>query len=58
MTYNQLIRILEENGWEQKRTKKYHTFKKGDMSITVGNHPSQEVPKGTLHKILKEAGLK
>ena len=29
-----------------------------DYFIPVGRHPSKEVPKGTLNKMLKDAGIK
>ena len=60
MKFSELYRMLEEDGWYIKTTKKHikyvHPFKPG--FISVGKHVSQEVPKGTLNKILKDAGIK
>jgi predicted RNA binding protein YcfA (HicA-like mRNA interferase family) len=61
MKYSELYKILENNGWYILRTKKHHIYvhptKKGPP-IPVGKHPSEEVKKGTLIRILKMAGLK
>jgi predicted RNA binding protein YcfA (HicA-like mRNA interferase family) len=60
MKFSELYRLLEENGWYIKSTSKHikyvHDAKPG--FIPVGKHGSKEVPKGTLSKILKDAGLK
>jgi predicted RNA binding protein YcfA (HicA-like mRNA interferase family) len=60
MKYSELYRLLERNGWvrdEGGRHAKY-THPNSKALIPAGRHKSEEVPKGTLHKILKEAGLK
>jgi predicted RNA binding protein YcfA (HicA-like mRNA interferase family) len=58
MKYSELISILESDGWylhSSKKHRKYrHQMKKGQL--TVPFH-SGEVPKGTLNRILKDAGL-
>jgi predicted RNA binding protein YcfA (HicA-like mRNA interferase family) len=60
MKFSELYRLLEDNGWTEKKGKKHTKYVHPDFSIPipVGRHQSKEVPKGTLEKILKEAGLK
>jgi len=60
MKFSELYRLLEENGWQTKKGKKHIKYVHPNFSkpIPVGRHPSQEIPKGTLEAILKEAGLK
>jgi predicted RNA binding protein YcfA (HicA-like mRNA interferase family) len=59
MKYKELIRIIEEDGWflvSCKRHLKYrHPGKAGQL--TVPFHTG-EIPSGTAHRILKDAGLK
>lgn len=60
MKFSELYRKLHRDGWYIERTKKHHVYahptKPG--KIMVGKHGSEEVPTGTLDKILKQAGLK
>ena len=60
MKFSELYRLLEDNGWEVKKGTKHYKYVHPDYThfIPVGRHKSQEVPKGTLDKILKGAGLK
>jgi predicted RNA binding protein YcfA (HicA-like mRNA interferase family) len=60
MKYSELYRKLEKAGWYIKRTKKHHIYAHRDCNgaVVVGKHGSEEVPKGTLNSILKQAGLK
>lgn len=60
MKFSELYRLLEDNGWEIKKGKKHYKYVHPDFKtpIPVGRHSSQEVPTGTLAKILKDAGLK
>lgn len=54
-----LIKLLEANGWEldPARGKGDHwVYVKGGKHVTVV-HPKKDIPKGTLHSILKAAGL-
>jgi len=57
--FTELYRLLEANGWVRISGKKHHKYVHSDFSyfIPVGRHESQEVPKGTLNKILKDAHL-
>lgn len=60
MKYSGLYRKLEKEGWYRARTKKHHIYKNKEKEgiIAIGKHQSEEVPKGTLNSILKQAGLK
>ena len=60
MSFNELIRILEKNGWTMKRTGKssLRLFTKGGKTLIIHYHGGLEVPKGTAAAILKQAGIK
>mgnify|MGYP001393492185 CR=1 FL=1 len=60
MKFTELYRLLESNGWTRSEGGKHakYTHPDFDYPIPVGRHPSKEVPKGTLEKIKKDAGLK
>jgi len=57
----QVIKLLEQDGWYLARTKGSHRqFKHLEKSgaVTVAGKESLDVPPGTLNSILKQAGLK
>ena len=60
MTSNQVIEMLESDGWYLVATKgshrQYKHPKKGGR-VTVP-HPKKDLPKGTVNGILKQAGLR
>jgi predicted RNA binding protein YcfA (HicA-like mRNA interferase family) len=61
MKVKEVIRIIEEDGWLYKETKgshrQYiHPIKSG--KVTISGKLSDDVAKGTLNSILKQAGLK
>lgn len=61
MTFRELVRLLEQHGFALKRqngSKRFYGKKDFPGLIQVDYHGNKEVPKGTLHKILKDAGLK
>lgn len=61
MKYSELIRFLEKAGCTVKRHGGNHDWYYSpisERSFPVGRHQSEEVPPGTLNKILKQAGLK
>jgi predicted RNA binding protein YcfA (HicA-like mRNA interferase family) len=63
MKLRDLVKQLEENGWKLDRTKgshrQYRNPERPDLrTITVAGHMSEDVPRGTLTAILKQAGLK
>lgn len=53
-----LVKLLEQNGWELDRVRgSHHQFKKeGYIPVTVP-HPKKDLPKGLVRKIMKDAGL-
>ena len=58
MTGKDLIKLLERNGWSLDRIKgSHHQMVKGDESVTVPVHGTRDLAKGTVSKILKDAGL-
>ncbi|HME00052.1 MAG TPA: type II toxin-antitoxin system HicA family toxin [Terriglobia bacterium] len=61
MKVRDVIKLLEHDGWRLVRTtgshRHYnHPTKSG--TVTVPGHPSKDLPPGTLHSVLKQAGLK
>jgi len=55
-----LRKMLEKEGWVLDRVKgSHHQFKHPEKPgvITIP-HPRKDIPKGTVHSILKQAGLK
>ncbi|TLU99156.1 type II toxin-antitoxin system HicA family toxin [Dyadobacter luticola] len=61
MNAKQLIRLLEENGWEEVRSRGSHKIFKHPgraETIPVAFHGSKDIPVRTLNKILKMSGLK
>lgn len=55
-----VIRMLKADGWEEVATRgSHHQFrhaiKPGRVTVP---HPKKDLPAGTLHSILKQAGLK
>ena len=60
MKRRDLFNLLEENGWVLGRiTGSHHIFvKEGHRPVPVPIHGAQEIPKGLVLKILKQAGIK
>lgn len=61
MKFREVIRLLEDDGWEAVQQvgshRQYkHPTKKG--RVTVAGKPGHDVPKGTLASILRQAQLK
>jgi predicted RNA binding protein YcfA (HicA-like mRNA interferase family) len=54
-----VVAALERHGYEVARQKGSHAFlvKKGGDPISVALHAGEDIPKGTLHRIIKDAGL-
>jgi len=53
--------MIEKDGWYQAVQKGSHRQFKHPVKlgrVTVAGHPSQEIDKGTLNSILKQAGLR
>ncbi|MGB3585423.1 MAG: type II toxin-antitoxin system HicA family toxin [Tunicatimonas sp.] len=62
MKYKEVIRMIEDDGWKVARQRGSHRVYKHSAKqgivIIAGHKPSDEVPRGTLNAILKQAGLK
>ena len=61
MKFSELVRLLEQNGFriiKEKGSIRYYTKPGWDNLIRIDYHGSKEVPKGTCHAILKDAGIK
>ncbi|MGE5324701.1 MAG: type II toxin-antitoxin system HicA family toxin [Actinomycetota bacterium] len=61
MKVRDLIKKIEQDGWQLARTKGshrqyHHPTKPG--TVTIAGHGSADVPPGTLNSVLKQAGLK
>jgi predicted RNA binding protein YcfA (HicA-like mRNA interferase family) len=61
MKVREVVRLLEQHGWVEMRSKGSHRhFKHPTQAfvITVPGHDGKELAPGTLNVILKKAGLK
>ena len=63
MKYRQLLRMLLDDGWHHDRTTGSHMMyvhpaKPGPVVVPAGGKEGQDVPRGTLNSILRQAGLK
>ncbi|MDI6766927.1 MAG: type II toxin-antitoxin system HicA family toxin [Bacteroidota bacterium] len=61
MKFNELIRLLEKNGFrivKEKGSIRYYIKPGWNKIIRVDYHGAKEVPTGTCNSILKAAGLK
>jgi predicted RNA binding protein YcfA (HicA-like mRNA interferase family) len=61
MKFSELVRLLEENGFriiKEKGSVRYYSKPGWNNLIRVDYHGSKEVPKGTCHAILKDAGIR
>ena len=64
MTYRDLIKLLEANGWYFERSAKgahmiyRHPTRPGSIVVAHGGKLSRDVPTGTQNAILRQAGLK
>lgn len=61
--YRQLLRMLQDDGWQHERTTGSHMMyvhptKPGPVVVPAGGKEGQDVPRGTLSSILKQAGMK
>ncbi len=53
-----LLKTLQKDGWEIVNIKgSHHKLKKGNKKIVLPVH-GKDIPKGTLHQIMKNVGLK
>jgi len=61
MKVKEIIKIIEQNGWFMVRIKESHRQFKHDNKkgvVTIAGHLNDELAKGTVNSILKQAGLK
>lgn len=61
MKFREIIRLIEDDGWELSRQRGSHRqyahhTKPG--KVTIAGNPNKDVPKGTAANILRQAGLK
>jgi len=57
----EVIKIVEQDGWFMIRRRGSHRqFKHNNKQgiITIAGHPNDDLARGTLNSILKQAGLK
>ena len=60
MTFRELEKILNANGWYHHHTRGSHYIyrnKEQNLSIPVPKHKG-DIPKGTLNNILRQTGIK
>jgi predicted RNA binding protein YcfA (HicA-like mRNA interferase family) len=61
MKYRELIKVIEDDGWRlvsQKGSHRQYEHPTKLGKVTIAGHPNDDVPKGTLNSILKQAGMK
>lgn len=62
MTYRELEQRLVSDGWTlERQTGSHRIYEHSDKKqiiVVSGHHPGDEVRKGMLHKIMKQAGWK
>jgi mRNA interferase HicA len=57
----EVVWLAKRNGWIEKSQKGSHIkmiHKDKDKPVIIPYHGSKDIPKGTLHEILKDLGLK
>ena len=57
MTKLDLEKLLKEAGFELERQGKHEIWSNGEIKIPVPRHAG-DIPKGTVSRILKDAGIK
>ncbi|MDP1589820.1 MAG: type II toxin-antitoxin system HicA family toxin [Prosthecobacter sp.] len=61
MKANEVIKLLKADGWQNTSSKGSHlhfTHASKPGKVTVPQHGSHDLAKGTLHSIFKQAGWK
>lgn len=59
MAGKEIIKILEQHGWELLRINgSHHRLGKGDLRTTVPVHGKRDIGKGLLAAIEKQTGVK
>ena len=60
MTFNELIKTLRKHGYRldhEKGSVRSYRRQSDGRKVRVDYHGAKEVPKGTFHTILKQAGI-
>jgi predicted RNA binding protein YcfA (HicA-like mRNA interferase family) len=58
MTGRELLKVLREAGWQEVGVRgSHHKLVKGERAVIVPVHGGHDIPTGTLHSILRQAGL-
>jgi predicted RNA binding protein YcfA (HicA-like mRNA interferase family) len=58
MTGKEVIKLLKKHGWMLDHIQgSHHIMLKGAVKISVPVHDNADMKPGTLHSILKEAGV-
>ncbi|HRY31554.1 MAG TPA: type II toxin-antitoxin system HicA family toxin [Bacteroidales bacterium] len=60
MKVKEVIKIIEKNGWTMVAQKGSHRqYKNPDIPgrVTISGNLNDDIPKGTLNSIIKQAGL-
>lgn len=60
MTFKEVVKVLESNGWAEVRVKSsHHQFKKPGVEFlaTVPNHGSKDISIGVIKSLEKGTGL-
>jgi predicted RNA binding protein YcfA (HicA-like mRNA interferase family) len=59
MNYNQVVKVLIQNGFVQVSQKGSHVkFSKDSRKVIVPKHGKKDIPLGTLKSIEKQSGVK
>ena len=60
MKFSELLTLIASAGRTLSKVKNHHKYVHPDYeySIPVGRHPGKEIPTGTLHEMMKQAGIK
>jgi predicted RNA binding protein YcfA (HicA-like mRNA interferase family) len=61
MNVRDIIKLLEQEGWNLKQTRGSHRQYKHPVKpgrVMLPGHPSDDLPPCTLNSVLKQAGLK
>jgi len=57
----EVIKLIEKDGWylaRQKGSQQQYKHKEKTGTVTIAGKPSDDLPKGTLNSIYKQAQLK
>ena len=61
MKYREIIRLIEEDGWElvtQRGSHRQYKHATKQGRVTIAGKRNQDVPRGTAANILRQAGLR